>query len=305
MLMRRSLLCLLLLGTVCFGLATALEPWFQSWQGNRANSGSLLSIMMGDSRRLFANHFFTKADVYFHNGYYPSIFDNREAFQTAHMAEDSGVVQGNNQGDEDNFLAPPRDWIDKFGRHFYPSRHTHLDDHGASHAGHGDAEKGQEREILPWLKFSAELDPQRIETYTVSAYWLRERLHKVDEAEQFLRQGLRANPDSYEILYQLGVISRENRKDTVKARNLWELALRKWHKQESTKEDPDTFLFLQITSHLSLLEEEEGRWDKALAYMTLWKSRSPDPSLIQGRIDELRKKMEDKPASVPAGTLPP
>ena len=30
---------------------------------------------MGDSRQLFANHFFTKADVYFHSGYYPSVFD--------------------------------------------------------------------------------------------------------------------------------------------------------------------------------------------------------------------------------------
>ena len=30
---------------------------------------------MGDSQQLFANHFFTKADVYFHSGYYPSVFD--------------------------------------------------------------------------------------------------------------------------------------------------------------------------------------------------------------------------------------
>jgi len=41
-----------------------------------------------------------------------------------------------------------------------------------------------EREILPWLRLSAELDPQRVETYTVAAYWLR-NMGKIAEAEQF------------------------------------------------------------------------------------------------------------------------
>jgi len=31
--------------------------------------------LLGDGRRLFANHFFIMADVYFHSGYYPSVFD--------------------------------------------------------------------------------------------------------------------------------------------------------------------------------------------------------------------------------------
>ena len=57
------------------------------------------------------------------------------------------------------------------------TEHTHL-------------EGGNEREILPWLRLSAELDPQRVETYTVAAYWLR-AVGKMVEAEHFLREGLR------------------------------------------------------------------------------------------------------------------
>src|SRR5207302_353323 len=68
-------LLLALLFAVCFTLATWLQPWHQGWAGGRAQSDSLLGVLMGDSRQLFANHFFTKADVYFHSGYYPSIFD--------------------------------------------------------------------------------------------------------------------------------------------------------------------------------------------------------------------------------------
>jgi len=48
--------------------------------------------------------------------------------------------------------------------------------------------------MLPWLKLSAELDPQRADTYVVAAYWLRERLGKVDEAENFLRRRTAPHP---------------------------------------------------------------------------------------------------------------
>src|SRR6266566_2113020 len=186
---------------ICFGLAANLDLWFQSWQGNRTKSTDALSVMLGDGTRMFATHFFVKADAYFHSGFYPTVFDNREAFQTPHMAEDSGTVGGRNQGDEKGFLGKPRDWIDGFSRQFFPSTHTHLDEGGAS----GDlGQTSDVREILPWLRLSAELNPNDIRTYTVTAYWLRDRLNKPAEAEQFLRDGLQANPGSYEILFELG-----------------------------------------------------------------------------------------------------
>jgi hypothetical protein len=29
---------------------------------------------------------------------------------------------------ESTFLGPPKDWIDRLGRHFYPTTHVHLTD---------------------------------------------------------------------------------------------------------------------------------------------------------------------------------
>jgi tetratricopeptide (TPR) repeat protein len=272
----------------CFGLAAHLDLWFQGWQGNRTQSADVLSVLMGDSRRLFANHFFVKADAYFHSGFYPTIFDNREAFQTPHVAEDSGTVGGRNQGDEAGFLGKPRDWIDAFSRRFFPSEHTHLDEGGAQ----GDLGKTSDvREILPWLRVSAELNPNDIRTYTVTAYWLRERMGKVAEAEEFLRDGLRANPDSYEILYELGRTYAENRRNPERAKNLWEAALIKWQKQDAAKADPDTFLLVEIASHLALLEEKEGNYRQALVHMEMWKARSPSPESVQKFIDAVREKL--------------
>src|SRR3989442_9765687 len=126
-----------LLLVLCFGLACRLAPELHGREGSRARQGSFLAALLGDGRRLFANHFFIKADVYFHSGYYPTIFDNQEAHQTAHMAADAGVVEGNNPGGEGDFLGPPRDGLERLGPHFYVTTHTPLADpppHPASHA---------------------------------------------------------------------------------------------------------------------------------------------------------------------------
>ena len=291
----RALLVALLLWLICFSAATRLDTWFHSWPGNRTHDANILTILMGDAKRMFANHFYVKADAYFHSGYYPTIFDNRQAFQTPHMAEDTGNVAGRNQGDEEGFLGPPRDWIDAFSRSFFPSVHTHLD-----HSESGAKELGDSsdvREILPWLKLSIDLDPNRIETYTVTSYWLRERMNKYREAEQLLREGLKNNPNSYEIMYELGRIYAENRGDTQRARNLWVEALRQWDLQESKDPDPNLFMRMQILSHLALLEEKAGDAKAALVYLHLWKNIAVFPTEVQKRIHELEQRQILKPVN--------
>ena len=99
---RTFFLLLLALLVSCFGLAAHLQPQFQGWRGSRA-TGDIFNVVLGDSRRLFANQFYVKADAYYHSGYYPSMFDDNAAFQTTHMAADTGAVNSKNHGDEDGF----------------------------------------------------------------------------------------------------------------------------------------------------------------------------------------------------------
>ena len=84
------------------------------------------------------------------------------------------------------------------------------------------------REILPWLQLAADMDPQMVQTYTVAAYWLRTSIHNPKEAEAFLRDGLRNNPDDCEILFELGRLYNEDYHDTNRARNVLMAALRCW-----------------------------------------------------------------------------
>ena len=317
-------LILLLLIGAAFTLATMLHPHAITWS-RASDSDTLMKVLLGDGRRLFANHFFIKADVYFHSGYYPSIFDRRQApTDSRHMteADDHGDHKAHNHDEHDHhghehgkgehhhqehseaehddhnhghqqaeseqhedehvkqmdFLKEPRDWIERFGRKFMVSDHSHL-------------EGGGEREMLPWLRISAELDPQRIQTYTVAAFWLRSRLNKVAEAETFLREGLKANPDSYEILFELGRLYYENHHDVARARNVWEASLRKWTVQEAGKKEPNLFQLVQIAVNLSRLEEKEGNLPRAIEMLRIAVKGSPNPANLNAQIEELQHKL--------------
>src|ERR1044071_987697 len=269
------LVLLLLLGAA-FSLSTILQPRTMAWSGRR-DSGNVLNVLLGDGRRLFANHFFVKADVYFHSGYYPSMFDQARApTGSEHMTAKEGSTAEEQHEKAMDFLRPPKDWLERFGRHFLIIEHTHL-------------KGGAEREILPWLRLSAELDPQRVQTYTVAAYWLQ-NMGKVQEAQQFLRAGLRANPNSPEILFELGRLYYESEHDAAHARNVWELALKKWMAQESGKEEPDLILRERIAVSLGLLEEKEGNLPRAIELLELAKKASPVPAALQSQIDDMRRR---------------
>ena len=297
----------MLLLAVCVSLATWLEPRMQGGTGHRADAAGVLQVLLGEGRRLFANHFFVKADAYFHSGYYPSIFDAPVSEQGNHLVagvksavpdESKHAVEpktkspnpkhgepGHKHEDHDeepDFLGQPRDWIERVGRHFFVSHHTHLDE---------SAEGGEAREILPWLRLSASLDPNHVDTYIVASFWLRTKLGKMSEAEQFLREGLRANSNSPELLFELGRVFSENREDTTRARNLWELALDRWRKQEANKDEPNKFLLLQITSSLALLERTAGNYDRSLTLMQLWRSVSPRPEEVDKWIADVKARM--------------
>jgi len=288
------LLSVLLLVT-CAATAAWLDRWFLGWHGNRAKNFNPMTVAIGEGQKIFAGHFYRKADVYFHSGMYPSIFDNNESFKTAHMAEDAGATGSKNTGDEAKYLGKSGDIIDHFSRHFFPTRHTHLDEGGAS--GHGtdskelaDSKSGDVREILPWLKLAQELDPEEPLTYTVTAFWLRQRMGKSHEAELLLREGLKYLPDHPTLLFELGRIYFESNHDSARARNVWQHAIAAWQKQEGTKSEPDTFMLDQIETHLAKLEEDAGNVPLAISYWEQAKIHSPTPDSIQKRIDELRQK---------------
>src|SRR5579864_5864860 len=218
--MVRARFIFVLLLVICFSLAAWLGPRRESRLNRDLQPGSALAGLLGEGRQMFADYFYVQEDVYFHSGYYPTVFD--QSRQTEIKESDVSHPEETNAPSEEGFQGPPQDWIDRFSRHFRPTRHTHL--------------KGEAvAEMLPWMQLSADLDPHRIQTYIVTSYFLRNYLGKLEDAKQFLHAGLRANPDSFELKYELGRLYFENYKDLPRAKNVWLGAVKSWYKVEGPK----------------------------------------------------------------------
>jgi tetratricopeptide (TPR) repeat protein len=271
---------IMLLLTCCVTLATVLEPQFHNWHTREGSSAGVLVALLGDSRRLFAHQFFAMADAYFHSGFYPTIFDSKNQGSESDLKEEShDKPKGAKEHEEEaTFLGAPKDWIDRFGRNFYPTVHTHL---------HG----GNEREMLPWLKISAELDPHEIDAFLTGGYWLRTTLNKPDEAEHFLREGLTANPDSSEILLELGRVNFYNRHNVRLARNIYELALQKWQRHEAAGAKPDPMVHDEILAEIIRTDSALGDLKQELADMEELIKTALGKGSLQTQIDELKAEL--------------
>jgi hypothetical protein len=271
----------ILLLTCCFTLATVLDPEFYRLRVKQNSTTGVWQALIGDSRRMFANHLFTEADAYFHSGFYPTIFDTPAEEEPGHLTESKEEHEKEGGHHEETFLGRPNDWIERVGRNFFPTTHTHLTG-------------GQEREILPWLKLSAEMDPTRIETYVVAAYWLRTTLNKPKEAEQFLREGLRANPDSYEIFLDLGRVFFYNEKDVRVARNLYNVAQQKWLHEQAAGGKPDQHVYEQILGEKVRVDREEGDLNQELTDLEDLLKVSYGKDTLRKSIEEVKAKLAQK-----------
>jgi len=287
--MIRLMLTLIFAG--CFTLATVLEPRFQALRPQTSDTGGFMGELMGESRRLFATQSFIEADVYFHSGYYPTMFDTKEALDKLDMnvkeadLYHDAPANGRRHADEEageGFLGQPRDWVERFGRHFIPTEHTHL-------------ANGKVAEILPWLRLSADLDPHRIQTYITGSYWLRTTLNQPAQAEQFLREGLKANPDSFEILLELGYVFDRNEKNPRVARNVFDRALQEWKKQDAAGREASPKALVEILDGLVMTDGELNDLQQLLADLEALKLVSPNPAGIEKSIQDTRAKLAAPP----------
>lgn len=59
-------------------------------------------------------------------------------------------------------------------------------------------------QFLPLIRLIVDLDPNFIEAYSTGGWWLWNRLNQVQEAINFFNEGIKNNPDNYQLHYDLG-----------------------------------------------------------------------------------------------------
>lgn len=284
--------------SLSLAVGSIVAKWYASSPLVQRSSGSVTQMLIGDSRRILAGFLISKADLYFHRGFYPSIFDRPDTEEDNHLAETvSGHLEHheNESAEEHARHTKPTSSLEKsrikgddpiarFGKHFQPA-HAHM-----------NASGGEKRELLPWLKLAIEMDPNRVEFYPVAAYWLRTELNKPLEARSLLREGLRQNPNHFLLLAELGRLYLEDQKQPDQARILLIAALKQWEIVEKSSPSPDVATRQRILISLIQLEKEENNYVTAMSYAREFKKNSPNPQAAERVIQEIEAALKpDKP----------
>ncbi len=143
-------------------------------------------------------------------------------------------------------LVPPPEW-DRRGIFGNLDRAVHP------YEKEGELEHGDTREMLPWYRLATYLNPRLTKAYVIGAFVIASYGQKVDQAEAFLREGLRMNPESIEIQEALGRFLLHRRETPAQAKPLFVQAIEAGRGQPELSQD-ETAAVCSAYSNLALLE---------------------------------------------------
>ncbi|MDP8299828.1 MAG: tetratricopeptide repeat protein [Candidatus Tantalella remota] len=208
---------------------------------------------LGEGRSIVSSLSILQADRYFHGGVGHFSDEHEKGIAIAEQDPKIG------ESPDEHILTDlsPFNILFRLSDEIDVTEHVHL---------HGD----QVKEIIPWLYYAAEIDPHNIQAYVLTGFYVCDRLGKVDQSIAFLQEGLRRNPDSWELNAELGRIYFQHIKNyEVSAQYLsraWALLQEAPH---------DKFQERYVLSFLARSYEAMGRDDKAAPFFDRIKELFP------------------------------
>ena len=206
-----------------------------------------LTLLLGSAKEAIGDTFFLKASSYFHGGVDVDLIKREEVF---------GHEEREGEGlDPDEFKKSYTDWVYKINSRIKITEHRHL--------------QGEEtKEILPFLSAAVKLDPYNVTAILTTAFWLESYFKKADAAIEVLTQGLKDNPDSWELRYHLGLNYFKNKKNYAESAGYFEEALAKMDTENSSAFDRRDAVYYLAESYLNegLKNKALEEYKKALTY---------------------------------------
>jgi tetratricopeptide (TPR) repeat protein len=160
--------------------------------------------IIGEGKSVLSDLSINQADLYYHGGVMHSDDECTGIFGLQDGSEDD--LHGAEEYDDRKERLNKMNILFRISNAMEIEEHTHL-------------EKKDIREIIPWLYYAIKVDPENIQAYTLTAYWLSDRLKDPDEAIKLLNEGLEANPGVWQIYAEIGRIEfkRNNYKKAIYA----------------------------------------------------------------------------------------
>jgi len=92
-------------------------------------------------------------------------------------------------------------------------------------------------------------------------------------------------------LIELGRLYHESSHDPDRARNVWELGVRKFLAQPPDQQKDNKLVFEELVVNLAHLEDEAGNYGAAIHWLQTAQKVSPNPAGLQKQIDAIQKKL--------------
>ncbi|MFH1904888.1 MAG: hypothetical protein ABIK53_05145 [bacterium] len=184
--------------------------------------GEIVSKILGGVFTGSADLLWLKADEYLHKGV-------REHGH-CHILEEAGIIGGHTQHKhEHNHKEIEHRHKLKYNRldKLFAKLEYNLKPNITEHL-----HSKREDELMPWFKLATIFNPHHVRAYAVGGYWLAFRLGKLDEAIKFMAEGIKNNPDSYQISEEMGIVYFSKLKDYKKAQYYFEKALKSQAKMD-------------------------------------------------------------------------
>jgi len=269
---RAGLLIFLIWFTLVVFLAPKIDTYYYASLAGQLESEVPFYIrFLGEGRSILSNLSILQADRYFHGGIGHIHEDHPGGLaitggsrEAGHICEEEEAEEGHPEPGRFNILL-------RISEKTEITEHTHLSGN-------------QVKEIIPWIYYSAKIDPHNILAYTLGGYWLADRLDKVDEAIAFVKEGLKNNPDSWELNAELGRLYFKHLKNYKAAARV---LTRAWQLIQGAPHDK--FQERYVLSFLAYSYEDMGEKDKALPLYQRMGQLFPEDGGIKKKIRELQK----------------
>ncbi len=225
------------------------------------NETDFFSSVIAGFKKLVAHECWIQADVYLHQGLmheYDGEHDDKhelfhDLYEEDHQHDHDRDVDHNHDGDECPFCGhhhhkevKQNPFVPYNRCDFANTKHkTELDD----------------KELLPWLRLTAYMDPHLTKAYAVGGHWLAWRLGKASEAIEFLDEGLGYNPGAPDILAELGLVYFDangnfGTRDVEKALEAFNAAI---------KTEGEPLRRIELLTYRSECHNALGRYEEAIA----------------------------------------
>ena len=156
-----------------------------------------------------------------------------------------------------------------------PSSHVHPDGIEVS-------------EIMPWLRFTTEMDPNNVEAYLTTAFWLDGAIGRPDVAEAVLREAQINNPRDYRVINARAKML-FGTGDDAKAAMLLDTAIRFWPGTQDPHDQQARLDLAQMLSYRAFLFELKSDRERALELFKRAYAAMPSNKSLEQRIAALER----------------